>query len=381
MNILIDLNHADLWEYAGTDKSSLNEISDFRSINSMLSHAGKAVSILVLPGNFTYKYCYDKCNRHYKQRVQLKDMLGALQQILKELAPSIAQFSLLYENNITTIGETQYAASFYFNEAGEDTEEVLTRSDGSHKPNTVVVGERMLATTLDILNSGQELDNYLKYLGLLPQERSLYPDWLETYTFGDDREQRELIRNKKLEIEAAEADIECAKQKLAENLAYKSILFTNGAELVGDVFRILEQILDCDLSGFVDKKKEDFLIRLEKVTLIGEIKGVTSNVKSEHVSQLETHYYEYTDALEERGESEQVKQLLIISPFRTKPLEQREPVHENQINLALRNHALIIETRTLLMIFEKFQKGELDAQAIREKLISASGLLTVADFA
>lgn len=377
---IIDLNHSGLWEYAGTDRSSLNDISDLRSINSMLSHTRRAVSIIVLPGNFTYKYCYDKYNRNYKQRVQLKDMLSALRQILKEMVPSIAQFFMLYENNITTIAEMQYTASFYFDITEADAGEVLTYSDGSHKPNTVAVGERLLATTLDILNSGQELDTYLKYLGLLPEERSQYPDWLEAYTFGDDREQRELIQDKMLEIEAAQASIERAKQKLSENLAYKSILYTNGEELVGEVFHILEQILDCDLTGFVDKKKEDFLIKLEEVTLIGEIKGVTSNVKSEHVSQLETHYYGYMDALEERGESEQVKQLLIISPFRTKPLEQRDPVHENQIKLAVRNHALIIETRTLLLIFEKFLKEELDVEVIRNKIISASGLLSIEDF-
>lgn len=375
---IIDLNHAGLWEHGGPDTKSINDISDLRSINMMLSRAKRAVTIIVLPGNLPYKYYYDKYNRGYKYRVQLKDMLSSFRSILKEMVSSIAQFPLLYENNISTISGMQYGASFYFD---VDAEEVLTYSDGSRKPNTVTIDKRMLATTLDILDSEQELNTYLQYLGLLPDERSKYPDWLKAYVFGDDNEQRELIRDKKSEIEKAEADIVRAEQKLAENLAYKSILYTNGGELVGDVFDILEQILDCDLSGFVDKRKEDFLIKLEEVTLIGEIKGVTSNVKSEHVSQLETHYYGYMDALEEKGESEQVKQLLIISPFRTKPLEQREPIHENQIKLAERNNALIIETRVLLSIFEKFQKGELDAGAIRDKIISASGLLRIEDFA
>ncbi|MDE7114253.1 MAG: hypothetical protein K2O57_08720, partial [Acetatifactor sp.] len=375
---IIDLNHTGLWEYRGTDTKSINDISDLRSINMMLSRAKHAVTIIVLPGNLPYRYCYD---RGYMHNVQLKDMLGSLQSILKAMVPSIAQFPLLYENNISTISGMQYGASFYFDIDEEDAEAVQTYSDGSHKPNTVTIDKRMLATTLDILDSEQKLNTYLQYLGLLPDERSKYPDWLKAYVFGDDNEQRELIRDKKSEIEKAEADIARAEQKLAENLAYKSILYTNGGELVGDVFDILEQILDCDLSGFVDKLKEDFLIKLEGVTLIGEIKGVTSNVKSEHVSQLETHYYGYMDALEEKGESEQVKQLLIISPFRTKPLEQREPIHENQIKLAERNNALIIETRVLLSIFEKFQKGELDAGAIRDKIISASGLLRIEDFA
>lgn len=376
---VIDLNHSNLWEHIGTDTASINKINDLRSLNTMLSRAKHAVTIIVLPGNLTYKYWFDKYSRAYKRTIQLKDMLGAFRSILKELIPEIAPFRLLYENNVSTISEIQYGASFYFDIVDEDADEVLTCSDVSHKPNTVAVCERVLVTTLDILNSEQELKGYLTGLGFLAKERSRYPDWLEAYVFGDDNEQREQIRKKRLEIEAAESDIVRAEQKLAENLAYKSILYTNGAELVGDVFDILEQILDCDLSGFVDKKKEDFLIKLEDVTLIGEIKGVTSNVKSEHVSQLELHYHGYMDALEEKGESEQVKQILIISPFRTKPPQQREPIHENQIKLAERNNALIIETGTLLQIFEKFRKGELDTGAIRDKMINSSGLLRIDD--
>ena len=50
-------------------------------------------------------------------------------------------------------------------------------------------------------------------------------------------------------------------------------------------------------------KKEDFLIKLPSCTFIGEIKGVTSNVKYEHISQIELHYRGYLDLLAERKEN------------------------------------------------------------------------------
>ena len=62
-------------------------------------------------------------------------------------------------------------------------------------------------------------------------------------------------------------------------------MYTNGEQLVEVVFDILESFFSYSLSEFKDEKKEDFLIKLDSVTFIGEIKGITSNVKSEHVSQ------------------------------------------------------------------------------------------------
>ena len=142
----------------------------------------------------------------------------------------------------------------------------------------------------------------------------------------------------------------------------------------------LSKILNCDLSGFHDEKREDFLIKLPKYTFIGEIKGVTSNVKYEHISQLELHYRSYLDDLEEEKSTETVKQLLIINPFRTKPLNEREPVHSAQIDLAIRNNCLIIETDTLLRVFEKFCNKEINVRQCQDVFASKTGLLRPEDF-
>lgn len=203
---------------------------------------------------------------------------------------------------------------------------------------------------------------------------------MESVCFGDDAEQNTTIAACKEQIDELNNRIFAAQAKLKENADIKSILYTNGEQLVSIVFRILEKLLNCDLSTFIDEKREDFLIKLPRCTFIGEIKGVTSNVKYEHISQLELHYRGYLDRLAETGEVETVKQLLIINPFRTKPLEQRDPVHTAQIELAIRNECLIIETCTLLRIYERFCVNRLTSQQCEEVFARRSGVIDLSDF-
>ena len=69
--------------------------------------------------------------------------------------------------------------------------------------------------------------------------------------------------------------------------------------------------------------------------------------------------------------------MLIIDHQRNKPLSQREEVHNNAIELAIRNKSLIIETITLLRMFEKYLSGELNREKIIDILETNTGLLTV----
>ena len=123
-----------------------------------------------------------------------------------------------------------------------------------------------------------------------------------------------------------------------------------------------------------------FKIKKQDITFIGEIKGVTSNVKSEHVSQIDVHYYGYLDKLQEENKEENVKQILIMNSLRNKRVSEREEVHENQINLAKRNGCLIIETVTLLRIFEKVNNSEVTSAKCIEVFKEKTGLLKLEDF-
>ena len=203
---------------------------------------------------------------------------------------------------------------------------------------------------------------------------------MENVLFADDSRQKALIEEMKAHISDAQDKITEANAVLENNQRYKSILYTNGEQLVEIVFEILERLLDCDLSGFKDERNEDFLIRKPDCTYIGEIKGITSNVKNEHISQLDVHYQKYLDKLEEQGTEEDVHQILIINPFRTKPLEQRDPVNEQQIALAKRNGCLIIETETLLRAFEKYLSGNITSEQCISAFSYNTGLLKLDDF-
>ena len=114
--------------------------------------------------------------------------------------------------------------------------------------------------------------------------------------------------------------------------------------------------------------------------MIGEIKGVTSNVKNEHITQLETHYQQYQDHLQESNQTENISQVLIINPLRNKPIAERELVHEKQIELAKRNGSLIIETVKLLKLFELFLQGDLCTDECIELLTKKTGILEYSDF-
>ena len=163
---------------------------------------------------------------------------------------------------------------------------------------------------------------------------------------------------------------------MRKNLKFKSILYSNGDELVEVVVEILQEILDVDMSSFKDVKKEDFLIKKDNMTFIGEIKGINSNVKNSNISQLENHYHNYVDELVE-GTQEKVKQILIINPLRGTDVNNREPIHKTQIDLAIRNKCLIIETKVLLSLFERYKKGTYKTEDINLMFTEKIGLLLV----
>lgn len=374
---VIDLSVASMWSYAGTNIGCTDSNADFDTIHKMVSNKKKSIVIYVLPQNVNYHYNTKYSQIHSDVTKPIKDILSYIfaNALKNAVYPENQLPQLAYERTNTSVAQFMYDADLYF----DTSDHVVTKSDKSEKATTIQLRDCIYATTLKITASNDTLKLFIRTL-FEKQDREVAPGWMKTVNFGDDAEQNSQIEKSKAEIETAIAKIKAAENKLAENAKYKSILYTNGDELVEVVFNILEKILMCDLSSFVDDKKEDFLIKLPSCTFIGEIKGVTSNVKYEHISQVELHYRGYLDRLTESGVSENVKQLLIMNPFRTKALDKRDPVHISQIELAIRNGCLIIETNTLLRLYEKFCNGEVTAQKCIAVLSSRTGLLCLADF-
>jgi len=373
---IINLQNEYIWRNYGNTNTSIIQFSDLVSLRIMISNSKKAENIIALPQNYNFKYNYgyrsfNASTKDFLIELQLKDMIFTLtEKILYTLTLYNFNKKLCYENTNTSCAGENFSAAFYF-----DCElETLSVSNKSEKKTTIVVND-VIYTTLDICNPNTKLENFLSAIKIT-QEKESYPEWLYEVIFNDDTEQRSVIKCNNEKIDLFQKEIETAEECLEKNMHYKSILFTNGDELVKVVFEILEKILVCDLSSFKDNKNEDFLIKKENVTFIGEIKGVTSNVKSEHVSQVDVHYQSYSDKLQEEGTTETVKQLLVINPFRTKELIQREEVHDKQIALAKRNDCLIITTEVLLFVFEKLLKGEITSEDIMKIFTDNVGILT-----
>lgn len=370
---IIDLSAPEIWFNKGDreDKPSLNSkmTDDFKSIYQMINNSKKSKIVICLPLNIYYQWiCFGE-----KGKIQLKDMIPTFTGILSQLVP-LEKLNIVYENSSTIINNESVNASFYFNNTMYDN---LTISKDSDKPTTIIF-ERVIVTSLNIIQKDNSnlLKMYLNEIGLLKEEIE-FPEWLYRYNFNDDEIQNNNIEQAKEQIKLQKEIIDKANQKLQKNLRYKSILYNNSDALVEIVFEILEYIFDISLSDFNDEKNEDFLFKKDDITYIGEIKGVTSNVKYENISQLEVHYSKYLDKLQEINKTENIKKILIMNYERKKDITLRDEINQMQIDLAKKNETLIIDTKSLLMVYEKILQDKLKKSNVIKYIINNSGLIEI----
>ena len=378
---IIDLSGKWIWKNKANHTKSVNMMNDFTSLKRCIQNSITSNILYILPENVNFSYYYNSNKQSYYYAVSIKDILEDLYEyILPKILIFNIRDTLICETSNTIVNGECFTSSFSFlpEEISSINATVLTSAEGSKKP-TTILKDRFYITTLQLTGNEENLYKFLEGIHLLKHDSVSYPEWLSAYEILDDSEQKAHISQYDATIQQAEQAKTQAQQKLQENLKYKSILIESGDNLVETVFRLLEEILAVDLSGFIDQKNEDFLFPCGNTTFIGEIKGVSTNVKSEHVSQVDRHFQAYQDQLQEEGCHETVKQLLIINPFRNKPLDQRDPVHENQINLAKRNDCLIILTETLLTIFERFRNHQVTTSDIKKAFAEKTGLLSTDD--
>lgn len=373
---IIDLSADGIWVNDQKSTGSVNCSNDFLSIKKMINNRKSAIILFALPQNSTfqyYKHIYG--TRYVYDSIKIKDMLMDLSMsILPQIMPYRINVQLLYENTNTIVRDINYHASFYF----LGNTQILTKSEKSEKTTTIQLSEKVFATTMHITKNAEEIKNYV--YSMFEKEEEQIPEWMKNIKCFDDNQQELIIQKSKEKIMQEQQIILQAQAQLKENALYKSILYTTGDDLVEVIFTMLEKMLDCDMSEFKDIKREDFLIRKKTYTLIGEIKGINTNVKRENISQVDSHYQRYMDELQEKGVEENVHKVLIINPFRKKSPDEREQIHTDQIHLAALYQSLIIETKTLLYMFELFLQNKLTTEECERILTTKTGLLRTENF-
>ena len=366
---IIDLNDSNMWKCKGTTPTTIDSIADINSLATMIRNSKRTKIVVLFPQNLRYNYNYGSLmyRGDYLNSYELKDVIETLtQKVTRALSYELSEAEILYENTESKIGNMDIKASFYFNDKNGTA---LINSTSGKK--VTCKYKNIIASTLCLENYDQIMQ-FLKKIGLISEKQEV-PKWMEEIQMFDDIQQLDLIRENREKIQMAEQEIDKAKKVMDQNSRYKSILYTTGDELVEIVLEILGQLLGYDFSQFEDKKNEDFLAEIGNDVFIGEIKGVNHNVKSENISQLDVHYQGYLDNNDKQPEN--VHALLIMNHQKNKPVADREPIYERQINLAIRNGSLIIDTYMLLKLFEKFKQNEINQEECKSILKNNVGIL------
>lgn len=356
---IIDLNNIEVWDFMGNHMQreyGSSYVADFRTLGEMVANTNEKV-IILLPKNFEGEL----------------DIKNSVEKLLNTVGLIYSSYiDIIYGPTITELNNVQVNSDFVFNKYYGF--EKITESKKGNKA-TTVSSDNVIMTTI-ALDEDEYLGEFLIKTKLINMTNECLPEWMEDIRMFNDNEQFEIIQSKEQEISELREKISDAETILKENNRLKSILYTQSDELVEVVFEIFEELLDIDLSGFEDKKIEDMSFEVDGKVFVGEIKGITSNVKTTNLSQLDHHY---TLFMEDKSEYEnkEIYRLLIINHQRTKAILDREPIHENQIKSAIEKYKiLIIETNELLKLLEQCRSNTLTKVDII-KLFTGVGVLKI----
>lgn len=261
----------------------------------MIFNSRKTKFLFLYPMNVNFYRAFR--GEEFIYNTPIKDIIFRISEIFSILNKEL-EYNFSFERTDTKLSDgVNIRADFYFPE--RDDFEVLLRSVDSDKV-TCCKKDNLFLTTLDILTD-EELQLFLEKIGLKATSNAVAPDWMSKVMLFDDVEQLKNIEENEVKIKSSQESIAGSKDKLSENSWFKSILYTSGDELVDVVKDIFSKIFDVDFSEFKDKKKEDFTFTFKNKIFIGEIKGVNQNIKTTNLAQLDLHFTNFIDFIEERG--------------------------------------------------------------------------------
>ncbi|MBU0996638.1 MAG: hypothetical protein KKE16_01170 [Firmicutes bacterium] len=381
---ILDLTNEKIWMSPSQDRTNLYVKKDLQSIKNMIVNSKKSKIVVILPSNIMWKSYLKIVTRNGRSSEEfgvsepIKNILPSFISILSDFIPEI-KFSLMYENTTSKINDVEYNAAFYFNLPNSSNFVPLLVSESSEK--VVLIANKfsnIYICTIDILKSDSHFLNFIYQYIVEKEVQTPIPQWIDTISILDDVESSEKI----IELKKKEAEIlsEIDKQALAinGNNIIKSILYEKGDTLVKIVKTLISEMMNIDMSSFVDKKGEDFLAETEEVIFLGEVKGTKNYVKTSFLSQLDNHIELYRESQCDNSLSEKaVKGLLIVNYQNELEPKERSPIQDSQVSKAYRNDLLIIDTVDLLDLYCAFKTNKISSAKIISLLSSSKGLLNV----
>ena len=331
---VISFNNKFTWRNYNNTCTKIEVSDDFEHIKKIISDSTNSKVLFICPQNYTFEYDFSSFDKFFNKSILLKDNILNIRDIIYnyEYIPNF-----LYAKTKTKILNYDVSSDFYFS---KNNFKMITKSDTGNKDTTLEITANLFCTLLDLdtFENNTLLKDFIKTY-IFKEEKENIPEWVINYNFFNDSKLKEV----KILIET-----EISKKNL-------------------------EEIFETDLSNFIDTHQEDMLIELDDVAFIIEIKGVSGSVKNQHVSQVDLHLQKYKDNNPEK----KAKSLLIINPERSKKIEERNEIHQNAVDLAIRNETLIITTEIFLKLYEQFRLKIINKNDIKKILEENKGILTL----
>ena len=365
---IISFNNKITWRNYNNTCTKIEFSDDLEHIKKIISDSTNSKVLFICPQNYTFEYDFSSFDKFFNKSILLKDNILNIRDIIYnyEYIPNF-----LYAKTKTKILNYDVSSDFYFS---KNNFKMITKSDTGNKDTTLEITANLFCTLLDLdtFENNTLLKDFIKTY-IFKEEKENIPEWVINYNFFNDSKLKEVKILIETEISKKNLELKENTEELEKNNYYKSILFSTGGNLVKIIIKILEEIFEIDLSNFIDINQEDMLIELDDIAFIIEIKGVSGSVKNQYISQVDLHLQKYKDDNPEK----KAKSLLIINPERCKKIEERNEIHQNAIDLAIRNETLIITTEIFLKLYEQFRLEIINKNDIKKMLEENKGILTL----
>lgn len=371
---IFDLRDISIWRNNNENYSAINLARDFRIIKSLVQDSINSHHLFILPRDVAFNYGYFQ--KSYRKEIHLRHMITELNNIIYNIIP--IKIVLEYERTMYKVNDEIITADFkiidtvkkgiHFDRIEYDEK---IKSDKSNR--TIGVKKENISVISIDVNNQLQLNKIFEELLITEKIDIKNPEWFKNIKFLNDEVLFQSKRKHELEIEDISDQIKKITKEINLNDGYKSILYLDGDALVDKTINILEILFEQEFEEFKDIKKEDFLFKLNDKYFIFEIKGVSSNVKTTHLSQLDHHSMEFLD--ENEIAEDDINKILIINYQKNKNPIEREPIHINQINDAKHKYnILIVDTFSLLKILEGKKSNKINKEDII-KIFSKNGLI------